>query len=317
MAAPRRRKGPGGLGASPLRGWALPLFLLAPSIAITLIFYVAPAVITGAMGLTDMDYRLRWNFVGLRNYVDMLEDFLLPGVFWNTLVYTFATLALFNVGFALLLALATAHVDERAGAFFRALWLLPRFSPPIVYGVIWLWILDPTRMGFLNSLWLAAGGRQPVNWISQYPMPVIVVINGVIGASFGMVIFYSAIRSIPRDYLWAAHVDGASWLQQVRYVTLPLIRWPLLFVTAYQTLSLLTSYEYILIVTGGGPYFKTTVWALYAYNLAFGGYYAAYKFGYGAALAMILVAVGIVASVVYWRAFRFRRMMAEPRIEVT
>src|SRR5690606_22884560 len=105
--------------------------------------------------------------------------------------------------------------------------------------------------GLLNSLVVAAGGR-PVNWIAQYPMATIVIANGIIGVSFGMIIFYSAIKSIPREFIWAAEADGASWLQQVRHVTLPLIRWPLLFVTAYQTLSLLTSYEYILILTEGG-----------------------------------------------------------------
>ena len=132
-----------------------------------------------------------------------------------------------------------------------------------------------------------------------------------------MIIFYSAIKSIPREYMWAAlEADGASWLQQVRYITLPLIRWPLLFVTAYQTLSLLTSYEYILISPKAVRIFATTVWSLYAYNLAFGGYFANYEFGYGAALSIVLVLLGTVASIVYWRVFRFREMMAEPKIEV-
>ena len=75
-----------------------------------------------------------------------------------------------------------------------------------------------------------------MSWISEYPMPVIILTNGVIGASFGMIPFYSAITSISKEYTWAAEVDGAGWLQRIRYVTLPLIRWPLMFVTAYQTL---------------------------------------------------------------------------------
>lgn len=289
--------------------------LMLPALAVVVAFYAVPAVMTAAMSFTDMDFRLRWNFVGFATFLRMAEDFLLPGILQNTIVYTFATLALFNVGLAVLLALATTFVPDRIGRVFQALWLLPRFTPPIVYGIIWMWILDPTGAGLLNSLVVAAGGR-PVNWITDYPMAVIVLTNGIIGASFGMVIFYSAIKSIPRDYSWAALADGATWLQQVRYVTLPLIRWPLLFVTAYQTLSLLTSYEYILIITGGGPYFASTVWSLYAYNLAFGGYFANYEFGYGAALSIVLVVLGTVASIVYWRVFRFRDMMAEPKIEV-
>lgn len=289
--------------------------LLLPSLLITLVFYFIPAVMTAAMSFTDMDYRLSWNFIGWDNFKRMAQDFLLPRIMKNTLVYTFATLALFNVGFSVVLALVTSFVPERTGRIFQALWLLPRFTPPIVYGVMWMWILDPTRNGLLNSLVVAAGGR-PVNWIAQYPMATIVITNGIIGVSFGMIIFYSAIKSIPREYIWAAEADGASWLQQVRHVTLPLIRWPLLFVTAYQTLSLLTSYEYILILTEGGPFFATTVWSLYAYNLAFGGYFANYEFGYGATLSIVLVVLGTIASIVYWRVFRFREMMSEPKIEV-
>lgn len=289
--------------------------LLLPSLLITVVFYFIPAAMTAAMSLTNMDFRLRWDFVGVANFARMAQDFLLPRIMQNTVVYTFLTLTIFNVGFSVMLALATSFVHERAGRVFQALWLLPRFTPPIVYGVIWMWILDPTRAGLLNSLVTAAGGR-PINWITDYPMATIVITNGLIGVSFGMIIFYSAIKSIPQAYLWAAEVDGASWFQQVRHITLPLIRWPLLFVTAYQTLSLLTSYEYILIITEGGPYFATTVWSLYAYNLAFGGYFANYEFGYGAALSIILVLLGTVASIVYWRVFRFREMMAEPKIEV-
>lgn len=298
------------------RAQKLALFaLFLPALLITAAFYLVPAAMTAAMSFTDMDFRLRWNFVGLATFQRLAEDFLLPQILKNTVVYTFLTLAFFNVGLAVLLALVTTFVPERVGRVFQMLWLLPRFTPPIVYGIIWMWILDPTRAGLLNSL-LALVGASPVNWLTDYPMAAVVITNGIIGASFGMVIFYSAIQSIPRDYTWAALADGASWFQQVRYVTLPLIRWPLLFVTAYQTLSLLTSYEYILILTGGGPYFATTVWSLYAYNMAFGGYFANYEFGYGAALSIILVLLGTVASMVYWRVFRFREMMAEPKIEV-
>lgn len=295
------------------------LLLLTPALLITLTFYFVPAVLTGAMSMTDMDHHLSWNFVGLSNYIAMFKDTILSRVFWNTIFYVFGTLLIFNVTFGLLVALATSYVAERHGEkpslFFRALWLLPRFTPPIVYGVIWLWILDPTRNGLLNGI-LNFFGKRPISWLSEFPMAVIILTNGVIGASFGMILFYSAISSISKEYHWAAAVDGAGWPQRVRFVTLPLIRWQLLFVTAYQTLSLLTSYEYILILTGGGPFYRTTVWSLYAYNEAFGGYYASYRFGYATALTMGLVVLSIILSIVYWRVFRFRDMMSEPKIEV-
>jgi inositol-phosphate transport system permease protein len=100
-------------------------------------------------------------------------------------------------------------------------------------------------------------------------------------------------------------------------VVLPLLRWPILFVTTYQTLSLLTSFEYILLLTDGGPGFYTTeVWALHAYHLAFSNYYGNARFGLGAAMAAILVLVGLWVSLLYLRLFDFRRLLEVPRIEV-
>ena len=143
-------------------------------------------------------------------------------------------------------------------------------------------------------------------------MVVIILANGFVGASFGMILFTSAIKSIPRDYLYAASVDGAGWFFKVRKVILPLLKWQILFTTAYQTLSLLTSFEYILIITDGGPVFSTEVWALYTYHNAFENF----RFGFGASLSLILVIIGLVASLIYLKIFKFKEMVQEPRIEV-
>ena len=83
------------------------------------------------------------------------------------------------------------------------------------------------------------------------------LVNGLTGASLGLVIFTAAIESIPRDLLRAARVDGASTWHLVWRILIPLLRWPLMFVTIYQTLSLLTSFEAILLLTNGGPFYAT------------------------------------------------------------
>ncbi len=93
---------------------------------------------------------------------------------------------------------------------------------------------------------------------------------------------------------------------------LPAIRWPLSFITVFQTLALLVSFEYIWLVTDGGPFYDTTVYALYVYKRAFGnGEYA-----YGAALALGLVLIGIVSSLALWRFMDMRSLLQRPRIEV-
>jgi len=144
----------------------------------------------------------------------------------------------------------------------------------------------------------------------------IIMLNGFIGASFGMIIFTSAIESIPKDLLNASLVDGSSLVQRVRYVILPLLRWPLLFVITYQTLSLLTSFEYILLFNQGGAASNNEVWSLAAYNRALNTYFANAQWGYGSAFAVVLVVIGVVMATVYMRVFRFNELVAEPKIEV-
>jgi inositol-phosphate transport system permease protein len=222
------------------------------------------------------------------------------------------TLAIFNVGYGLLLALVTTALPERSGAFFRSVWLLPRMSPSVVYALLWTWVVAPTDYGLLNQIG-AALGLPPSDPRSDAPMLVVILANGFIGASFGMIIFTSAIRSIPVHLFHAARVDGANGLQVIRHVTLPQIRWHLSFVTLYQALSLLVSFEYIWLITDGGPFYDTTVWALYVYQRAFvSGQYA-----YGAALALALVLVGIVVALLLWRFFDMRALLQRPRIEVS
>jgi len=305
---------------------------LAPATLLIAMFFLAPVILTVLISFTSMDVvGLKWEWNWGENYIRMLNDRWSRKILLNTLFYVFTTLACFNVGMALVLSILTTHVHEKIGSVFRALWLLPRITPSTVYAVMWLWATAPYPFGLWNWLLVNLGivkgkgisflgysfvelfGAKIVPW----PWVIIVLVNGFVGASFGMIIFTSAIKSIPVDFINAAKVDGASTWQTIRHVILPLIKWPILFVTAYQTLSLLTSYEYILLVTNGGPGFYTTeVWALYSYHRAFEQYAGYMEFGYGAALSSVLVTIGLIAAVVYWKVFKFRELMIEPKIEV-
>ena len=84
----------------------------------------------------------------------------------------------------------------------------------------------------------------------------------------------------------------------------------------YQTLSLLTSFEYILLATDGGPGGSTEVWALHAFHAALRNYAGNLQYGYGAALAMVLVGIGLTLSCLYLKLFRFKDLVARPRIEI-
>jgi inositol-phosphate transport system permease protein len=277
------------------------------------LFFVAPAVTTLYLSLTDISTitfrHPRW--IGLGNYYSLLRDPFIGKILLNTAHYVGFTL-LFNVGMGLLLALLSSSVRERYGNQIRAVWLLPRILPPVVFVVILQGLSREAPYGLISNL---LGTSR--NWITAQPWNVIILANGLVGASFGMLLFTSAIRAIPQDLFYAAAVDGATTGQTVRRVVLPLLRWPILFVTAYQTLSLLTSFEYILLLTNGGPgFYTTTVWSLHAYQLALSNYFGNVQFGLGAAMAAVLVVIGIVVSLFYLRIFNFRAQVGEPKVEV-
>jgi inositol-phosphate transport system permease protein len=289
------------------------LLFLGPATLLLAMFFLAPVLLNVGLAFTDMGRNLRVTQATTENVARMLTgDSRLLSVMSTTLIYVLCTLAIFNVGYALLLALLTTSLPDRAGGFFRAVWLLPRMSPSVVYALLWSWVVAPTDYGLLNQ-GLTAMGLAPIDVKSDAPMLLIVLANGFIGASFGMIIFTSAIRSIPQHLFYAARADGAGGLAIVRHVTLPQIRWQLSFVTLYQALSLLVSFEYIWLITDGGPFYDTTVYALYVYKRAFeNGQYA-----YGAALALGLVVVGIVVALSMWRFFDMRALLQRPRIEVS
>lgn len=295
---------------------------MAPAIFLAIVFFIIPAVLVIYLSMTDLSTAnftsdiSQMNFIGLANYQTLLNDAFAKKILFNTVFYVVVTLSLFNVGAALLVALLTVHVNRRAGFLYRALWLLPRITTGSVYVLMWRRIMAESPFGILNQVNTLLG-QPTVVYAAEDPWTFVILVNGFIGLSFGMIIFTSAIEAIPKDLLNASLVDGSTLIQRVRYVILPMLRWPLLFVVTYQTLSLLTSFEQILLLTNGGPgIYETEVWALTAYHRALSNYFGNAQWGYGSAFAVVLVLIGVVLAVVYMRVFRFRDLVSEPKIEV-
>ena len=291
---------------------ARPLYYLAPAIALLAVFFLAPIVVNIVIAFTDMGANLRVGEFTFRNFERIVQrDARIPMVLLTTLIYVTATLFIFNIGLGALLAITSTAIPDRLGNFFRGLWLLPRMSPAVLYAILWIWIADPTSSGLLNQV-TGAFGLPPLNLRNDFPLLLVILANGVVGASFAMVILTSSVRSIPARLANAARVDGASEWGVLRHVVAPALSQPIRFITIYQALSLLTTYEYILLITGGGPVYDSTPYALYIYRRAFdNGAYA-----YGAALALGLMVIGIAFTLVQWRVTNMRDTFAAPKIEV-
>jgi inositol-phosphate transport system permease protein len=296
---------------SVLKRWKLPAIMLGPFIILISLFYFLPVVLIAILAFTSMDSAMRWDFNGLANFQKLVTDPNIGVVVKNTIIYVGFTL-LFNVFFGLALGILTTYFiqKESVGLFFRTIWMLPRISPPVVYTLLLLWFFDPSEYGVLNSL-RALFNMPPDKWLTTHPMTAVILANGLIGASFGMIIFSSAIKSIPKDLFYAASVDGASQWSVIKDIIIPAVRWPLMFVTLWQFLSLLTSYEYILLLTNGGPLFESEVLALYSYHKAFQNF----EFGYGSAISLVLVLIALIFSALMWKWFGMKKMMGSSRIE--
>jgi len=300
-----------------LRRILTPGVFVTPAVFLVTAFFIIPAILTVWISLTDMSTATFSNpgFVGLANYVKMFKSRWTLKIAKNTIFYVVMVLTFFNVGMAAVLAILTTEIPKAAGTIFRVVWLLPRITPVVVYIMIWKYATAPPPAGILTQVlgWFGVEGR---NWLRLYPWLFVILANGFVGASFGMIIFTSAIESIPQDLMMAAQVDGATRWQIIRRIKLPLIRWPIMYVISYQTLSLLTSFQQTQLLTDGGPgLYKTELWALNAYHNALANYWGNIDFGYGSAMFTILVIVGGIASVIYLRVFRFSEMIVEPKVE--
>ena len=292
---------------------------LGPAILLVLVFFFAPVLVLFLLSLTDLrgsNFSEPWTYIGFDNYRTVYGDPFRNRILGNTFRYVALTLA-FNVLMGLVIAILTSFVHKAAGVAARALWLLPRITPPVVYIVIWTRIGAQAPYGIVNQLASIFGTSPETGWVNEYPWVFVVLVNGFVGASLAMLILSSAIESIPRAHFMAAEVDGAGKWRITRDIMLPQLKWPLLFVVSYQTLSLLVSFEYILLLTGGGPgLFETEVWALTSYNRAIGSYFGSNLWAQGAAWGFILVGIGTVLSFIYLRIFRFRELVHEPPIEI-
>jgi inositol-phosphate transport system permease protein len=293
---------------------------LGPAVLIVGFFFVLPVIVDIAISFTDLGRDLRITEITTDNYEralgfgDARPDRQLPGVIARTVIYVGCTLLIFNTTFGLLLALATTSLPSGSGAFFRAVWLLPRMSPSVVYGILWIWSVHGGDSSLANQIMMGVFGyERPIDLRQLYPMIIIIIANGFIGASFAMIILTSAIRGIPEHLYHAARCDGAGSFGLIRHITLPQLRWPLTYILIWQTLSLMVSFEYILLITGGGPFRATTVYAIFIYQRAFS---ASGQYAYGAALTFFLIVPGVVLALILWHLSNMRKLMQQPRIEV-
>ncbi|AFK21874.1 carbohydrate ABC transporter permease [Pyrococcus sp. ST04] len=299
-------------------------FFLFPMIFMVVLFYVIPLVLTVYISFTGMR---NWNVdkylsqtVGLYNYERLFHMFkydpTFKAVILTTIVFVLITLMI-NVLGGLGLALATFFMEDKPASTFRLLWLLPRMSPIAVYSLVWYYFFHGSSIGTLNSILIKLGLiHEPIAWGQIVPWgawSVIIFVNGLVGVSFGMIVFTSALNQIPKELVIAARVDGASAWEISRKILLPLMKWHFLYVLTWQFLSLLTTYPHLFLLVEWDLVDRDygTTLALYVFNTAFGR--GEQDQGLAAAAAVILSIIGIIGGTITLKVLQFEKMIKKPR----
>ena len=236
-------------------------------------------------------------FIGLANYLDVLQDPVFRQAAEHTLFFTVGSiLPQFLIGMALAVFFNRAFPLSR---FLRALLLLPWLLPLVVSGTIWKWIFDQTN-GILDQL-LSSSHLLPAHfaWLttSGWALVAVTIANIWIGIPFNTVILYSGLQGIPEEFYEAASIDGSSKWQQFRYITVPLLRPVIGVVLMLGLIYTLKVFDIIYVMTGGGPADATQTFATWSYNLSF----SQQLFGQGAAVGNVILIISLAAALLYLR----------------
>ncbi len=288
-----RRSPRGALAGSPLI-WLLPLLIVLLATFVYPIFEIARLSLTDASLVGD-DYEYT-----LGSYTSLFRSPYFLGMLTVTVVFVFVSVA-FQMLLGFLIALV---VDQgrrrglRASVVTRTAVLSAWAIPGVIIGIIWSILYEQGPSGVLNYAFEATGiGSVPFLSDPQAALASVTFANIWRGTAFSMILAYAGLQTLPDDVLDAARVDGASALQRLFRVVLPLLA-PMLFINlVIVTIETFNTFDMVLALTGGGPGRSTEVVALSIYNQIF----QQFHLGQGAATAVLLLSINVVMTVLYLR----------------
>jgi multiple sugar transport system permease protein len=239
-------------------------------------------------------------YVGLRLYEKVLTD----DAFWSAVSNTLSLLVM-SVPTTVVLALAVALGLNRIGSLrWRSLWALMYFLPfassLVAASLVWRWIYDPVY-GVLNYF-LAFAGIPPQKYLQSITQvrPAIAAINVWIRLGFDTMIFLAGLQSIPGEFYEAAAIDGASGLQRLRRITIPLLNPQILMVCILELIFNFQIFDQAYATTQGGPAGTSETVIMLLYDTAF----KFFRLGDASVIAVFVFVTLLVVTLLQWRIFR-------------
>jgi raffinose/stachyose/melibiose transport system permease protein len=270
--------------------------LIAPALLISVTIVLIPGIMTIFYSFTDWNgLSPNINFVGFKNYIEIFQDNIFFIAIKNNIIWTVMFLTI-PVCIGMLAAMLLLKC-KKTRSIYQIAFLIPYVLAPAVNAMLWLNIIFSPVVGvvaFLKTLGLD---------ISSPLASMKTAIFACAGVdiwhywSYLTVIYLAALRQVPTDQVEAASVEGCNGWQLFRYVYLPNIMSTVSLMFIMITIGSFLAFDYVKLLTGGGPAHATEVLGTYAYSLAFNSM----KVGKAASVGMFISFFGMIASVIYVR----------------
>lgn len=277
------------------------LFFLLPGAIFFAAIFVYPSLKTIQMAFSDVSAsnitQGNWPFAGFANFISVFRLQATTQTVENTVVFLVGSIVP-QVVIGLLLAVGLRK-SSRLRRIGRALVLLPWLLPSVAVSSIFLFIFY-TNGGLANWVLESLGlVKSPVLWFANpgTALLVIILVNIWIGIPFNFLIIQSGLQALPDDVHEAAEVDGAGWWRELFSVTIPMLRESLFAVIMLGLIGTLKVFDFVWIMTGGGPANGTMLPGPLAYQQAF----VQFNYGNGSAIIVLTVLLMVVLSLIYVR----------------
>ena len=271
--------------------------MLLPTFIIYIIFIIIPVFIAVYYSFTDYSGLGKAKFTGISNYINIFQDDLFLIALKNTLIVLVCSLIFILIG-SFLMALLM-NKSFHGNALFKTVVFAPYVIAPIIIGIIWGYILNP-NYGLLNSVLRKIGlDVLAIEWIGGTkwsPLALAIVFTWQV-LGFHGTIFLSGIKTIPGDIFEACAIDGANIIQRLFYITIPMLKETFVINIVLIITGVFKIYELVYQMTGGGPAHQSELLTSYMYFTVF----TSRRYGYGMAIAVVILALSIVGSFLYIR----------------
>jgi multiple sugar transport system permease protein len=277
------------------------IYFLLPSIAIMLVFFIYPILLTFFYSFTNLaltgESAKQLKFIGIDNYIHMFQDPTVRVSIWNTLIFLIGSAVIGQQVLGFFIALLMKHKNKTFRRVLGTIVLAGWVTPEIVCALcLYSFFGDE---GTLNIIFTYLG-IPAVTWLYTVPMFTIILANIWHGTAFSMLVFQAALDDVPNEIEEAAVVDGASRWQILIRIIIPYIKDTITTNAMLVTLQTLGVFGLIYAMTGGGPGTSTTTLPIFMYNQAF----INYQLGYGTAISLLLLLMGVVLSLFYIRSMK-------------